>query len=302
MNPILFDLSYNLNLSAQVRQKLDAELGKFNIRSFPDGESSIQLKSDCKNHTVIVIADLSKPNEKILPLFLLTRILREREVKEITLITPYLPYMRQDAQFSSSESQLAKHFAELLAVHVDKVITVEPHLHRISKLEDIFPIPTVTVHSTESIALWVSQHIKKPVFIGPDMESSQWVSPIAEISNSPFLIAEKIRKGDTDVILSIKGLEQYRDHTPVVIDDIISTGYTMLGIGEKLKAEGFRNSICIATHAIFAGDAYLRLSKSCFDKVITTNTINHISNQVDISEDIYQAYINCDKAQHYGAG
>ncbi|WP_223670713.1 ribose-phosphate diphosphokinase [Kangiella shandongensis] len=302
MKPILFDLSYNLNLSAQVRQKLDAELGSLTLRNFPDGESSIKVMEDCEDREVIVMADLSHPNEKVLPLLLLTRILRERKAKEINLIAPYLPYMRQDAQFTSGESQLARHFAELLSAHFDKVITVEPHLHRILRLDTIFSIPTETVHSTIPIAEWVKNHVKNPLFIGPDMESSQWVSPLARQLQQPFLVAEKSRKGDQDVSIIIKGLDHCQGHTPVVIDDIISTGYTMVGIGQRLKDEGFNESICIATHAIFSGDAYMRLSKNYFDKVITTNTVPHISNQIDVSEEIYRGYAACGTDKQYGAG
>lgn len=302
MKPILFDLSYNLNLSAQVRQKLGAELGSLTIRDFPDGESSIKVMGNCEDRKVIIMADLSRPNEKMLPLLLLTRILRERKAKEIDLIAPYLPYMRQDAQFTPGESQLARHFAELLSAHVDKVITVEPHLHRILRLDTIFTIPTETVHSTTPIAEWVNSHVEKPLFIGPDMESSQWVSPLARQLKQPFLVAEKKRKGDKDVSIEIKELNHYKDYTPVVIDDIISTGYTMMGIGQQLKAEGFNKSICIATHAIFSDDAYMRLSRAYFDKVVTTNTIPHISNQIDVSEEIYQGSVVCGTDKQYGSG
>ncbi|AOE49861.1 ribose-phosphate diphosphokinase [Kangiella sediminilitoris] len=290
MNPLFLDLSGNLNLSAKIRHRIGADLGELHIRSFPDGESSMALKSEVHGRSIVIMTDLSHPNEKVLPLFLLTRILRERKAQEIILIAPYLPYMRQDAEFKLGESKLAKHFASLMSDHVDKLITVEPHLHRIHDLNDIFTIPTANAHSRQSVVEWIIKHIDNPVIIGPDMESTQWVAPVAGELSQPYLVAEKMRKGDKDVSIFIDGLNDYREYTPVVIDDIISTGFTMAGIGEHLKFEGFDNSVCIATHAIFVEDAYLRLTQSQFAQVVTTNTIPHMSNQVDVSEEISRAY------------
>ena len=103
---------------------------------------------------------------------------------------------------------------------------------------------------------------------------------------APFLILEKIRKGDECIEVSIPNIEKYQNCIPVLIDDIISTGMTMMGTVEHLKSLNMLPPICIGVHAVFAGDAYQKLLFSGVEKIITCNTIQHCSNDIDISTNI----------------
>ena len=205
---------------------------------------------------------------------------------KISLIAPYLAYMRQDKAFEPGQGITSKYFAELISHYFDDLITLDPHLHRWHTLSAIYNIPTTVLHATDNIAQWIHRHIQKPILIGPDAESRQWVKSIAGKAKTPFLILEKIRKGDEQVEVSIPNIGKHQNYTPVLIDDIISTGVTMIRTVTHLKSLNMLPPICIGVHAVFAGDAYQKLVTSGVEKIITCNTIEHQSNGIDISTNI----------------
>jgi ribose-phosphate pyrophosphokinase len=191
--------------------------------------------------------------------------------------------MRQDKVFQEGEGITSKYFARLVSGFADSLITVDPHLHRISKLGDIYDIPTKVVHAADAISDWIKKHIEKPVLVGPDSESEQWVSEVAKNAGAPFLVLEKTRHGDRDVEVSVPRVEDYRHHTPVLVDDIISTARTMIETVGHLKKAGMKAPVCIGVHAVFADSAYRDLLDAGVERVVTCNTIPHESNAIDLS-------------------
>ncbi|MFH1333859.1 MAG: phosphoribosyltransferase family protein, partial [Pseudomonadota bacterium] len=121
---------------------------------------------------------------------------------------------------------------------------------------------------------------------GPDSESRQWVSQVADLINAPYQVLEKKRYGDKSVSISLPQVEQYWDYTPVVVDDVISTAHTMIETVKVLKTAKMKKVICMAVHALFAGDAFKRLSKTHVRQIVTCNTITHRSNAIDLGSSI----------------
>lgn len=290
MKPLLFDASGNINLAAELSQLIDAEMGSIMLDTFSDGESSIEIHSDCKNREVIILSNLSQPNQSTLPTLLISNMVREFGAKKVTLIAPYLPYMRQDSVFAEGQSMLAKHFASIISQHFDNLITVAPHLHRLFSLNQVYTTHCVIGHVGKQIADWAKQNINNPVFVGPDSESTQWVREVADETKAPYLIASKVRLNDKEVVVDLNNFGEVREHTAVIVDDIISTGGTMLQTINKLKDMGFKKIVCIGIHAIFTENSYVSLLHSAASEVITTNTLPHISNQIDVSQAIADAY------------
>ncbi|MFX8354866.1 phosphoribosyltransferase family protein, partial [Acinetobacter baumannii] len=91
---------------------------------------------------------------------------------------------------------------------------------------------------------------------GPDSESEQWVSKVAADANAPYIILKKLRKGDRNVKVSVPQVEKYKESTPVLVDDIISTGNTMIETIGHLKKAGMKPPVCIGIHAVFAARAH----------------------------------------------
>ena len=284
MKMIIFALAGNEGLTQKLADHLKAEKGKATIRQFPDGESYVQIHSDVKGKYVVMVCTLHQPDAKLLPLYFLSKTAKELGAACTCLVAPYLAYMRQDKRFNQGEGITSTYFAKLISGFAETLTTVDPHLHRRSSLAEIYTIPSKVIHAASHISQWIKTNIDKPVLIGPDSESEQWVSQVAREADAPFTVLEKVRHGDRDVTVSIPDVAKYRDHTPVLIDDIISTARTMIETVGHLKKAGMRAPACVGVHAVFAGSAYNDLKNSGVQQIVTCKTIAHESNQIDLSD------------------
>lgn len=284
MEQIVFALPGNEMLAKSIAKKLSAETGQAEIRRFPDGESYVRVLSQVTGKEAIMVATFHNPDDKFLPLYFLSQLLKELKASKIRLIAPYLSYMRQDKRFKEGEAVTSGYFAGLLSLFIDEIITIDPHLHRRYSMSEIYSIPCKVFHASGLISEWVKENVHQPLLIGPDKESEQWVSGVAKKAGVPFLVLEKNRHGDRDVEVSVPKVEKYKNHTPVLVDDIISTARTMIETTEHLKRAGMKPPVCIGVHAIFAENSYEDLKKSGVSRIVTCNTIQHESNEIDISK------------------
>ena len=283
MKPIVFALPGNELLAESITASIGGEKGNFILRHFPDEETYVRILSDVKGKDVFIICTLHQPDAKLLPLLFLCNLLRDLKAKSIGLVAPYLAYMRQDKQFNPGEAITSEYFAKLLSSFVDRLITIDPHLHRRVSMKEIYSIPCEVLHAAGLISEWIKKNIPNALIIGPDSESEQWVSEVANDAGVPFIVLQKIRHGDSDVEVSIPQIEKYKDHTPVLVDDIISTARTMIETVIHLKNAGMKLPVCIGVHAVFSVGSYDDLVKSGVNRVVTCNTIEHESNNIDIS-------------------
>jgi len=290
MKSIVFALPGNEEFAGKIAGRLNAEIGEATIRQFPDGETYIQIKSDVKGKRVILICTLHEPDNKLLPLYFLSKTSKDLGADCTCLIAPYLAYMRQDKRFHPGEAITSEYFGSLISRFAETLVTIDPHLHRRSSLSEVYPIPCKVEHAANHISEWIKNNIERPVLVGPDSESEQWVSEVAKNAGAPFIVLEKIRHGDKDVEVSVPDVENYKSHTPVLVDDIISTARTMIETVEHLKRAGMEAPVCIGVHAVFAGDAYKDLSNAGPADIVTCNTIPHESNRIDISDMLVAGY------------
>ena len=283
MKSIVFALPGNEVLAKNVSENLNTESGKMEIRQFPDGETYVRVLSDVKEKNVLIVCTLHQPDAKLLPLLFLCNLLRDLKVKSICLIAPYLAYMRQDKQFNPGEAVTSQYFATLLSSLVSRIVTIDPHLHRRVSMKEIYSIPCEVLHAAEIISEWIKNNVPDALLIGPDSESEQWVSEVAKNAGVPFMVLQKIRHGDSDVEVSVPEVEKYKNKTPVLVDDIISTARTMIETVGHLKRAGMKAPVCIGVHAVFSGNAFEELKKLEINEIITCNTISHLSNGIDVS-------------------
>lgn len=289
---ILFSLPGNETMTHKLAEYLNAEIGESTIRQFPDGESYVKLNSNVKGKCVVLICTLNEPDDKLLPLYFLSQTAKDLGAHCTCLVAPYLAYMRQDKRFQTGEGITSTYFGKLISSFADSLTTIDPHLHRRSSLSEVYQIPNKVVHAAVHISQWIKTNVKKPVLIGPDSESSQWVSEVAKNAGAPFTILQKIRHGDRDVEVSIPDVDKYKDHTPVLVDDIISTARTMIETVKHLKRAKMKSPVCIGVHAVFAANAYEELMNSGAALIVTCNTIPHKTNKIDLS-DILAENIQC---------
>ncbi|HAT9777361.1 TPA: ribose-phosphate diphosphokinase [Legionella pneumophila subsp. pneumophila] len=284
MKPIIFSFFDSSEISRRLKETLQVEVGDVMLHRFPDTEWYVKINSEVKDRSLIVVDSLNQPDGKILPLQFFAKTAKELGAKKVGLITPYLPYLRQDKRFRQGEAITSRYFAELLSTSFDWLMTIDPHLHRYHSLDEVYSIPTFVLHATSNIARWIKAHVNKPVLIGPDMESEQWVADIAEKGDFPYVILEKTRRGDKEVVISVPTIPKLHSSTPVLVDDIISTARTMVETVKHLHDLGVKSVTCIGVHALFAEGAYSLLSQVEGTQIITCNTVSHRTNAIDVSD------------------
>lgn len=268
--------------------RLGADRGRAEVKHFPDGESFVRLLTPVTDADVVIVCTLDRPDDKVLSLLWLAIAAREGGARRVGLVAPYLAYMRQDAVFQAGEIRAAQHFAALLSGHFDWVVTVDPHLHRIPTLSEIFRVPAVAVQAAPALAAWVRAQVPHPFLVGPDEESRQWVEQVAALCDVPWTVLSKIRRGAWSVDVSAVAAGQGAGRTPVLIDDIISTGRTLIAAAWQLQRAGLPRPYCVAVHAVFAGSAYNELRSAAQD-VVTADSIAHPSNRIALAQPLADA-------------
>lgn len=270
-------------LAAEIAAHLGTISRPLGWHHFPDGESLVTVPDGLSGEDVAVVATLRDPDRLALPLRFAAATAREMGARRVGLIAPYLGYMRQDHRFRRGQSVSAILFSRFLSESFDWLVTVDPHLHRISSLEDVFEIPAKRVATAPLLADWIRGNVPDGVLLGPDSESRQWVGEVARLADRPYEVLKKVRTGDRAVDVSVPESDALRHGTPVILDDIASSGRTMVHAIERLLAAGAGRPICLIIHGIFAGSAHEDLSSAGALRVVTTDTVPHPTNDIGVA-------------------
>jgi ribose-phosphate pyrophosphokinase len=257
-------------------------LGTVESRQFPDGETYLRIDAECAGKSVVLACTLDRPNDKILPLIFLADAARALGATRVGLVTPYLPYLRQDRQFRDGEAVTSRTFARLLSGYADWLVTIDPHLHRYGTLNDIYGVPSRVVHAAPAVAAWIAAHVAQPVLVGPDAESAQWVTDVANRVGAPSVVMRKERRSDRVVEVSAPDMDAYRQHTPVVVDDVVSSAQTMVETVKRLVGTGLRAPVCVAVHALFSDTAEQALRGAGAANIVTSTSVPHSTNMIDV--------------------
>lgn len=284
MKPLVVATPGEETRAEDVAHRIDAEVAATTVRSFPDGETYVRFHTPVEGRQVIVVASLDQPDTTFMPLFLVAETARDLGASTVGAVTPYLPYLRQDDRFKEGEGITSRYFGRLMSSCFDWLVTVDPHLHRLNGLSEIYGIPVEIVSAAGAIADWIDDELADPILVGPDEESRQWVAPVAERGDFPSLVLEKVRHGDYDVQIQECDETVTTDRKPVLIDDIISTGRTMIEAVDRLAQLGMQPPVCVGIHGLFAGDALEALEGAGIDEVITCNSVDHRTNAIDITD------------------
>lgn len=283
MKPLMFVFPADRKFGTAVAASLGGELGLLGLHEFPDGEVLVRLETACAGREVVFICGGHQVNASSMPLYFAATTARELGATRIGLVSPYLAYMRQDTRFHEGESLSAPAYARFLGHSFDWLVTVDAHLHRFRALDEVFAIPATNVSASDALIPWIHRNVANPVLIGPDRESEQWTVNLAARLGAPVTVLEKVRSGDRIVEVSIPDPALLRGRTPIIIDDIASSGRTLARAVEALIATGASNPVCVVVHALFAGDALQVIQASGAGKVVSANTIEHSTNEIDVA-------------------
>lgn len=290
MHPTLLPLPTGREFAAGLEEHGNLERLDVEHRHFPDGESYLRLTDGAPAEHVAVVASLHPPNTTTMDALLAAETARDLGAETVGLIAPYLAYLRQDDRFEAGEAVTSRYVADLLSERFDWLLTIDPHLHRWESLEAIYSLPTWGVSSASAVAEWIRTTVDQPVLIGPDAESEQWIRPTAEALDVPRAVLSKERTGDRTVTIEVGDLPAERDAcTPIILDDIISSGGTMIEAVKRLREHGFESPICVGIHGLFADEAYADLLDAGAREVVTTDTVAHRSNAIDVTRPAAEA-------------
>lgn len=282
MTPLLIPMPGNEKLAAALAVRLGCDLGQVETRQFPDGETYLRIVTNPEGRAVVMVCTLDRPNDKLLSLLFAGATARELKVSKVGLVSPYLAYMRQDRRFEPGEAVTSREVAKLLSHAFDWLVTVDPHLHRYGSLAEIYSIPTTVIHAAPLISDWIRTNLTAPLIIGPDSESEQWVAAVAKDADAPYSVLEKVRLGDRSVEIRLGDLNHWKGRTPVLVDDIISSGRTMIEAVRLLLAQGWPAPVCIAVHGLFADQADVLLARAGA-RVVTSNSVPHATSGLDLT-------------------
>ncbi|HSV80184.1 MAG TPA: ribose-phosphate pyrophosphokinase [Ramlibacter sp.] len=269
-------------LGESLAQQLHCGAIPVEIHRFPDGEQRVRLCASTEGCRVLLAAHLDHPDDRTLPLVFAADAARELGAGEVGLVAPYLPYMRQDKRFQPGEAITSRSYARLLSAPLDFLVTVDPHLHRWRSLDVIYRIRTQVVSAAPAIAAWLQRELPDCVLIGPDGESAQWVADVAGRIGAPFVVLEKERHGDREVLVHLPSDFDPQGRTPVLVDDIVSTGQTLIAAAQALRSAGWGAPTAVTVHALMEREDVEALHRAGVPRIVSCDTVTHPTNAISV--------------------
>lgn len=270
---LIFSGGSNKKLAENIASDLGLNLGQLEIITFPDNENRVRVVDRVLGEDVVVVQSTGiSPNLYYMELFFIIDSLKRSGAKSITLVIPYLGYQRQDHIFRDGEGVSLEVIIKLLEnLGITRVISYDFHSIRIPSL---FSVPVVHLSALEIFAEHINQMNKDElVLVSPDMGGIARIKKLSELTGGlPFVSIEKNRDLDTGEIESSKMYGDLRKRA-IIVDDVISTGKTLIAAASLLKENGVEDVSVMATHAIMAKTASSELQNSDINKVIVTDTI-----------------------------
>lgn len=245
----------------------------------------MKYNANVKEKTVVLVQSYQPhPERSLLMTIFAAETAKDLGAKKVILVAPYLAYMRQDKRFHPGEAVSSHIMAKLLNNSVDKIITIDPHLHRYKSMKEVFKVPAKNLTANFLIAGFVKKKYKNAIILGPDWESYQWAEAIANRIGVESTVLEKKRYGSRHVSVKMKKPIEIKGKTVVIVDDIISTGHTIAEAAKKAKAAGAKKIVTIGVHGLLIENAVSKLHRAGVSEVVTTNCIEHKTNKIDVTE------------------
>lgn len=252
MNAAVHHFAHDDGPARRLAEALGLPVHAIAHRRFPDGESLVQVEPGGGEGTALLYCPLDDPDARIMPLLLAASALRDQGAARLVLVAPYLGYMRQDCAFAPGQAVSQRVIGGLIAQAFDGLATVDPHLHRTSSLDAVVPgITALNLSAAPAIAGAIAAMVTPDtVLVGPDAESRPWVQSVAAPAGLDLIVGTKQRRGDRAVEITLEEAGKVAGRPALLVDDVISSGGTLIACAKALRAAGATSIGAVASHCL----------------------------------------------------
>ncbi|MEV4932522.1 ribose-phosphate diphosphokinase [Sphingobium sp. LMA1-1-1.1] len=272
MSAVILAFADSMAAADRLGASLDLPVRDVAVHRFPDKEALVRIPASARS--VILYRSLDDPDRKLIELLLAASAARDSGAERVILVAPYLAYMRQDKAFHPGEAVSQKVIGGLLASHFDALLTVDPHLHRVATLSEAIPGISAISPSAAPLLTALIDAGDNPIIIGPDSESRQWTEAIARPLGLETLVATKQRLSDRQVSLTIPDVEHARGRRAIIVDDMISSGRTLVEAAKLLRQAGATSIEAIATHCLAHPDDLAFMAAHGIARIASSDSID----------------------------
>ncbi len=269
----IFSGSSSPELATTIAERLGVTLGKIKLSQFKSGETYVHYEETIRNMDVFLVQSLSHPiNELFVELLVMIDAAKRASARTINIIVPYYGYARQERKSAPREPISAKMVADVLTtVGADRVITIDLHA---SAIQGFFNIPVDHLTALDLISGYLrSQNIEDAVVVSPDAGRAYMAEKLANRLDTPFAMMIKKRPAHNESVIT-HVIGDVEGKTPIIIEDLIDTGTTIVNVVESLKERGAHDAIVCATHGLFSGEALKRLDHPAIRELVVTDSIS----------------------------
>lgn len=272
MSAVILAFADSMAAADRLGASLDLPVRDVAVHRFPDKEALVRIPASAQS--VILYRSLDDPDRKLIELLLAASAARDSGAERVILVAPYLAYMRQDKAFHPGEAVSQKVIGGLLASHFDALLTVDPHLHRVATLSEAIPgISAISLSAAPLLTALIDAG-DNPIIIGPDSESRQWTEAIARPLGLETLVATKQRLSDRQVSLTIPDVEHARGRRAIIVDDMVSSGRTLVEAAKLLRQAGATSIEAIATHCLAHPDDLAFMAAHGIARIASSDSID----------------------------
>ncbi|MEV2583520.1 ribose-phosphate pyrophosphokinase [Paenibacillus larvae] len=271
-NVKIFSGSSNPKLEQHICDELGLPLGKIKLSRFKSGEIYCLYEESVRNCDVFIVQTFSHPiNEHLVETLIMMDAAKRASARTINLVLPYYGYSRQERKTAPREPISAKLLADLLhTAGASRVITIDLHAPAIQAFFD-FAVDHLT--ALDLISDYVNKkNIKNPVIVSPDAGRATTAERLANIMDAPFAMMIKKRPAHNEAVIT-HVIGDVKGRTPIIIEDLIDTGTTIVNVVEGLKERGAHDVFVCATHGVFSGPAIQRLDHPNIREVVITDSL-----------------------------
>jgi ribose-phosphate pyrophosphokinase len=262
----------NPDLAGSLASRLALEAVRSTVEEFPDGELHVVIDDDIQGHDVFLLQSTAPPAaDHLMELLLLADACHRAGAARVTAVMPYFGYARQDRREKAGEAVGARLLADLLNTRIHRIITLDLHNPAI---EGFFCIPVEHLTAIPLLVEKLQPSISKDsILVAPDLGAVKRVQRFADRLDLPAAYVHKIRRSGSEVRVK-RVIGKVKGRSPVLVDDMISTGGTMLSAIEALLDAGCRSPVTVAaTHGMLVDKAVQHFSASVVNKIILTDSI-----------------------------